>query len=171
MNDAPDPDRATKAVDVYVHGRGVVYGIVVFGIVGGVVFSTVGGVVFGIGGISGLVARVPKRVLPMRTSRFGGRSRISGWVRPTRRRSRAEGGTGQRRLAWLTVDGMVDHLLGRAARQLPLAFRDRFAEEWWDHHSHLRGLRLVWWALCVRATASRTGRELRRPELPRFEGS
>jgi hypothetical protein len=177
------PRAATKAVDVYVHGLGLVFGIVVFGMVGIVVFNVVGGAVFGIVGgavfgidgvdfgIGGIDARVGNGVRAMRRSRFGSRSQVSGGAQPTRLRSRVEGGPGRRRLAWLTADGLVAHLLDQAARQLPRACRERFAEEWWDHCSHLRGLRLMWWALCVRATASRTGHELRRTELPRIEGS
>ena len=45
-----------------------------------------------------------------------------------------------------------------AVRQLPQGLRDRYAEEWADQRTHLSGWRLVWWALCLRATATRIGR-------------
>jgi hypothetical protein len=151
---------------------GLVYGVVggVFGYVGThLVLGGIFGFGFGVG-VFGLVAGVLSLRWEIRASRD--RARRSGLAWPARARQRAaEGGFGWRFLACLTVDGLVDHLLGRAARQLPRAFRERFTEEWEDHRTHLRGVRLVWWALCVRATATRTGRELRRAELPRIEGS
>ncbi|WP_018505359.1 hypothetical protein [Parafrankia discariae] len=61
---------------------------------------------------------------------------------------------------------ITSHLLGQAASALPGPVRERFAEEWADHRSHYRGWRLLWWALCVRATATRTARELRAAQLP-----
>lgn len=60
----------------------------------------------------------------------------------------------------------VDHLLGHAAHSLPTPFQERFTEEWADHRSYHHGWRLFWWALCVRATATRTARELRTTQLP-----
>ncbi|WP_131765278.1 hypothetical protein [Candidatus Protofrankia californiensis] len=50
------------------------------------------------------------------------------------------------------ADPLVDYLLTRAVHQLPASYQDRYAEEWSDHRHHLRGLRLLWWALCVRVT-------------------
>lgn len=67
------------------------------------------------------------------------------------------------------VDHFVDTLLGRGANVLPTPFQERFTEEWDDHRTHHRGWQLLWWALCVRATATRIGRELRHAELPRPE--
>jgi cobalamin synthase len=67
-------------------------------------------------------------------------------------------GDGLRHLlsACTSVDRLVDYLLVWAAGKLPEASRARFAEEWHDHRQHYSGWRLVWWALCVRATAMRT---------------
>lgn len=66
------------------------------------------------------------------------------------------------------VEALVDHLHLRAVALLPIgADRERWAEEWAEHRTHLRGVRLVWWALCTRATASRTAAELRHARLPR----
>jgi hypothetical protein len=69
---------------------------------------------------------------------------------------------GMRRLlqAGTSVDRLVDYLLDRAVDKLPVAAGARFAEEWRDHRQHYRGWRLLWWALCVRATAMRTVAEL-----------
>jgi hypothetical protein len=64
------------------------------------------------------------------------------------------------------IDRLVDWLLDSAVRQLPDGLRDRWAEEWAEHRTQRRGWRLVWWALCLRAVASRTGKEYRRAQLP-----
>jgi hypothetical protein len=58
--------------------------------------------------------------------------------------------------ACASVDRLVDYLLDRTVEKLPAATRARFAEEWQDHRQHYSGWRLVWWALCVRATAMHT---------------
>jgi hypothetical protein len=150
---------------------GVIGGVlsVLSGVIG-VIFVVLSGVIGVIGDIGDVLVR--ERWQAMRSSRQGGRSGGSGLAQPAWRRPQAaEGDAGRRLLVCLTVDGLVNHLLDRAARQLPQAYRDRFAEEWQDHRTHLHGLRLVWWALCARATAFRTGHELRRVELPRIEGS
>ncbi|MGH3916804.1 MAG: hypothetical protein ACRDTC_25855 [Pseudonocardiaceae bacterium] len=66
------------------------------------------------------------------------------------------------------MDSLVDYLLDRAVDKFPEGFGARFAEEWTDHRQHYSGWRLVWWALCVRATAMRTVTALGRPtRLPR----
>jgi hypothetical protein len=67
-------------------------------------------------------------------------------------------GGNMRRLlhACASVDRLVDYLLDQTVQKLPAATRDRFAEEWQDHRQHYSGWRLVWWALCVRATAMHT---------------
>jgi hypothetical protein len=88
------------------------------------------------GGPGGLSLVIRERQRAMGSSRHGGRSGGSGLAWPAWRRPQAaEGGAGQRLLACLTVEGLVNHLLDRAARQLPQAFRDRFAEEWQDHRT------------------------------------
>jgi len=94
------------------------------------------------------------------------------WLRDSfRRRSRAAvaSGRGHRLRIHETVDYLVDYLVERAVRRLPEGARDRFAEEWLDHRSHLQGWRLLWWALCVRATAALTASELEHARLPRAE--
>jgi hypothetical protein len=73
------------------------------------------------------------------------------------------------------MDRLTAHLLTGSLLQLSEELRDRYREEWADHRTHLRGWRLVWWALCVRATASRTGQEFRpawtaRDEVSRIAG-
>lgn len=65
-----------------------------------------------------------------------------------------------------TTVRLVDHLLTRAVHQLPDSHQDRWAEEWSDHRNHLRGLRLLWWALCIHLTAARIARELRPAQFP-----
>jgi len=86
---------------------------------------------------------------------------------PTRQRGTYDWEAAQRQSSRF-VDTMVNYLLLRAAALFPTeAARERWAEEWADHRAHLRGLRLLWWALCTRATASRTAAELRRARLPR----
>jgi hypothetical protein len=72
----------------------------------------------------------------------------------------------QWRVRWSTA-ALVDHLLDRAVLLLPDDDRERWAEEWAEHRTHRSGLRLLWWAWCVRATASRTAGELRHARLPR----
>lgn len=69
--------------------------------------------------------------------------------------------------ACTSVDRLADYLLDRAVGKLPEASRARFAEEWQDHRQHYSGWRLVWWALCVRATAMRTVAALGPSQLPR----
>jgi hypothetical protein len=64
---------------------------------------------------------------------------------------------------------LAEYLLVRAVRRLPEGFRERYAEEWYEHRTHRSGCRLLWWALCVRATAARTGRELQDARLPRLD--
>ncbi|MCM3920259.1 hypothetical protein ND748_00960 [Frankia sp. AiPs1] len=66
----------------------------------------------------------------------------------------------------MNANRLATHLLARASHRLPEPFRERFTEEWQDHRAHYQGWRLLWWALCVRATATRTARELRRAQLP-----
>ena len=69
--------------------------------------------------------------------------------------------------ACTSVDRLVDYLLDRTVEKLPAAASARFAEEWQDHRKHYSGWRLVWWALCVRATAMRTVAALGPARLPR----
>lgn len=64
------------------------------------------------------------------------------------------------------VGRLVSFLLRDALLQLPADVRERWAEEWADHGAHREGCRLVWWAMCLRATAARTGRAYRRARLP-----
>ncbi len=64
------------------------------------------------------------------------------------------------------IDRAINHLLARGARVIPESFRERFVEEWADHRTHYRGWRLLWWALCVRVTATRTAGELRAAQVP-----
>jgi hypothetical protein len=64
------------------------------------------------------------------------------------------------------IDRLVSYLLDSAVQQLPDGLWDRWAEEWAEHRTQRRGWRLVWWALCLRAVASRTGQEYRRAQLP-----
>jgi hypothetical protein len=98
-------------------------------------------------------------------------------VRRTRS-SGSPGGLGWRRVslggnmrrllhACASVDRLVDYLLDRAVEKLPAAASARFAEEWQDHRKHYSGWRLVWWALCVRATARHTVAGLGPAGLPR----
>lgn len=85
-----------------------------------------------------------------------------GWLRVS------FGGTMRRLLhACTSVDRLVDYLLDRTVEKLPAAVSARFAEEWQDHRTHYSGWRLVWWALCVRATALRTVAALGPARLPR----
>jgi hypothetical protein len=56
---------------------------------------------------------------------------------------------------------LVSLLLDAALERLPEPSRLRWAEEWAEHRTHHRGGRLIWWALCLRATAARTGHESR----------
>lgn len=65
-----------------------------------------------------------------------------------------------------TAERLVSILLQSALAQLPPQVRERWAEEWAEHGAQRNGWRLVWWALCVRATATRTGREYRCARLP-----
>ncbi|HSZ28707.1 MAG TPA: hypothetical protein VK784_02990 [Pseudonocardiaceae bacterium] len=85
-----------------------------------------------------------------------------GWLRVSR-------GGNMRHLphACTSVNGLVDYLLDRAVDKLPAAASARFAEEWRDHRQHYSGWRLVWWALCVRATAMRTVTALEPARLSR----
>jgi hypothetical protein len=69
--------------------------------------------------------------------------------------------------ACTSVDRLVDCLLDRAVEKLPAVASARFAEEWQDHRQHRSGWRLVWWALCVRATARHTVAGLGPAGLPR----
>jgi two-component system NarL family response regulator len=74
----------------------------------------------------------------------------------------------RQRLYAVTVDRWVEASLAGALRRLPGQERARWAEEWSDHRSQQRGhLRMLWWAWCVRATASRTAGELGHARLPR----
>lgn len=57
--------------------------------------------------------------------------------------------------------------LDQAVKKLLEASKARFAEEWQGHRTHYSGWRLVWWALCVRATAIRTVAALGPARLPR----
>ncbi|MDT3447015.1 hypothetical protein [Pseudofrankia sp. BMG5.37] len=55
-----------------------------------------------------------------------------------------------------------------AVGRLPECERERWAEEWAEHRTHRRRLGLLWWALCLRATAFRMAAELREEaRLPR----
>ncbi|MGH3808722.1 MAG: hypothetical protein ACRDRU_19260 [Pseudonocardiaceae bacterium] len=85
-----------------------------------------------------------------------------GWLRVSR-----GGDTRHLPQACTSVDRLVDYLLDRAVGKLPEAFRARFVEEWQDHREHYSGWRLVWWALCVRATAMRVVAALGPARLPR----
>lgn len=67
------------------------------------------------------------------------------------------------------LDHAVDRLLDRAACAIPDSHREQLVEVWADHRSHYHGWRLLWWALCARATAGRTARELRTAQLPRTD--
>ncbi|MGH7749059.1 MAG: hypothetical protein ACREQ5_30480 [Candidatus Dormibacteria bacterium] len=99
----------------------------------------------------------------------GRRTRSSGWSGGVGGLRVCRGGTLRRVLrACISVDRLVDYLLDRAVDKLPAAARARFAEEWRDHRTHYSGRRLVWWALCVRATTLRTVTALGEPaRLPR----
>jgi hypothetical protein len=68
--------------------------------------------------------------------------------------------------ACTSVDRLVDYLLDRAVQKLPTASRARFTEEWQDHRQHNSGWRLVWWALRLRATTTRTVAALGPTRLP-----
>jgi hypothetical protein len=98
----------------------------------------------------------------VRRTRASGLSGGLGWLRVSR-------GGNMRHLpyACTSVDGLVDYLLDRAVDKLPAAASARFAEEWRDHRQHYSGWRLVWWALCVRATAMRTVTALEPARLSR----
>jgi hypothetical protein len=61
---------------------------------------------------------------------------------------------------------LISYLLSSALQQLPEEVRQRWKEEWSEHRRHYNGWRLLWWALCLRATAARTGRECRQVRLP-----
>jgi hypothetical protein len=137
--------------------------------------AAVGLLVVGVVGVVGLVitvwtaflARV--RVQRTRSSGLSGgpcsRARVKsglGWLRVSR------GGNMRHLLhACTSVDRLVDYLLDRAVDKLPAAASARFAEEWRDHRQHYSGWRLVWWALCVRATAMRTVTALEPARLSR----
>jgi hypothetical protein len=102
------------------------------------------------------------RSVRVRRTRSSGRSGGVGWRRVSL------GGNMRRLLhACASVDRLVDYLLDRAVEKLPAAASARFAEEWQDHRQHYSGWRLVWWALCVRATAMRTDAVLGPAGLPR----
>ncbi|MGH4006915.1 MAG: hypothetical protein ACRDTH_01875 [Pseudonocardiaceae bacterium] len=136
--------------------------LAVVGVVGGVVGVVVGGVGGVVGGV--LIDNAQGRGRSVRVRR----TQSSGW----------RGGLGglrvslcgnMRRLlqACTSVDRLVDYLLNRTVEKLPAAASARFAEEWQDHRKHYSGWRLVWWALCVRATAMRTVTALGPARLPR----
>src|SRR5262249_46054743 len=144
--------RSSTFIEVVV-GLGVVAGAVVVGAVAGVVAGIaagVAGVVAGVvggddghdGDVIGALLLLLRRWAATRVRRHDDRSRGPGLAWPAWTRWRAaEGGSGRRFLACLTVDRLVDHLLDWAARQIPEPFRERFAEEWQDHRTHRRGVR------------------------------
>jgi hypothetical protein len=143
-------------------GVGLVIGIPIVVAGGGVAGIGAGG----LGGLAaaGLVARVLTLVLQDRRVRSSSRSGGVEWPRFCR------DGTLRRLLrACISVERLVDYLLDRALDTLPVAARARFAEEWGDHRRHYAGWRLVWWALCVRATAPRTNTALGPARFPREE--
>jgi hypothetical protein len=139
---------------------------VVVAVVGSVAAGPVAvAVVFVVGGAGvALRNRVQGRGRSVRVRR----TRSSGSPGGLRRRRVSLGGNMQRLLhACASVDRLVDYLLDRTVEKLPAATGARFAEEWQDHRQHYSGLRLVWWALCVRATARRTVATLGPARLPR----
>lgn len=131
------------------------------GILAGLVASFTAVLVFGLGGfgIAALAGSLSRR-------RGGSRLRDR-WTVPSLRRHRGTHGSRLgRRLVAVSMDRLVSFLLAGAVRRLPDAAQDRWTEEWNDHRGNQRGLRLLWWALCVRTTATRTAHELRTAQLP-----
>jgi hypothetical protein len=136
--------------------NGGVNGVDFVGGVVGVGVSVLGGVVIL------LIARGRGHSVRGRRPRPSGLPGGVGWLRVSL------GGTMRRLLhACTSVDRLVDYLLDRTVDKLPAAVSARFAEEWQDHRTHYSGWRLVWWALCVRATALRTVAALGPARLPR----
>jgi hypothetical protein len=78
-------------------------------------------------------------------------------------------GAGDTPGALLSAGWLAEWLLAGAVGRLPEGFRERYAEEWGEHRTHRSGWRLLWWAVCVRATAARTARELQHPRLPHLD--
>jgi hypothetical protein len=123
-------------------------------VIGAVVVAAVVGV-----GVAGVAAQIRGRRI-RRTQSSGASGGLG--LRVSR------GGNMQHLLhACTSLDRLVDYLLDRAVDKLPAADSDRFAEEWRDHRQHFSGWRLVWWALCVRATAMHTVTALGPARLPR----
>ncbi|WP_157240790.1 hypothetical protein [Catenuloplanes japonicus] len=111
------------------------------------------------------LARLVKLARPGRTRSWlaGARQRLRN---PFSRGRHIRAGSPESQLVANDKGRLVAFLLRSALAQLPEPVRDRWSEEWADHCSCQEGWRLVWWALCLRATAARTGREIRRAHLP-----
>lgn len=141
--------------------------VVVAAAVGVVVVAAVGvvgvvGVVVGVAAVAVRARRGRGRGVRVQRTRSSSWSGGLGWLRVSR-----GGDTRHLPQACTSVDRLVDYLLDRAVGKLPEAFRARFVEEWQDHREHYSGWRLVWWALCVRATAMRVVAALGPARLPR----
>jgi hypothetical protein len=168
---------ALDVLGVVIGGGGpVVLGVFIFILGGGVHDVVIGGgvvlsgVVIGasVGGVD-VVDVVDDFFADVRRARKGGRGRtglrVGGWRRPE---SGDVSDTPGVRLAWVSAGRLAEYLVARAVRR-PEGFRERYAEEWYEHRTHRSGWPLLWWALCVRATAARTGRELQDARLPHLD--
>jgi hypothetical protein len=165
MSRRPPTRPPTGLAVVTAAGGGVVVAFVAAGVV--VAFIAAGVVVAFVAAAAAVAAVVGfvqgrGRSVRVRRTRSSGSPGGVGWRRVSL------GGTMRRLLrACASVDRLVDYLLDRAVEKLPAPARARFAEEWQDHRQHYSGWRLVWWALCVRATALRTVAGIGSARLPR----
>ncbi|EIV93656.1 hypothetical protein [Frankia sp. QA3] len=165
-------DAVAVAVTVAVIAGGAAGGVAVTAVAAGVIAGgvavavavTAGGAAAGV--IAGVADGVAGRLRSRRASGSRQSERASGSLRGWVHRANNRGE--RRRLPQMcgNVDRLVDHLLARAVQQFPEHDRDRWDEEWADNRTHLKGWRQLWWALCVRATATRTAHELRATQLP-----
>src|SRR5439155_26150065 len=103
----------------------------------------IGASVAGLAGLAGLVGLAVLTFL----ERSGRRGELT---HPFARRRGAAGASAIRpwSQACTWVDRLVGYLVDSSVRRLPEVLRDRYVEEWADHRTRLRGLRLVWWAMC-----------------------
>jgi hypothetical protein len=120
--------------------------------------------------VAGIVIKASQFSLVDAVSNLVGHLRRGERERPknpfTRPRRRPRGNT-MTQVARSPLSGRLAAVLVHGAvLQLPHEQRERWAEEWAEHGAHRTGWRLLWWALCLRATAARTGREYRRVQVP-----
>lgn len=142
-------------------GAGVavaVYAAVSVGVVAGAMAGAGSGLVagFALGTVVGVAVRAGlAAVVSLRSVTVPG-PRLRESVTTRLRRACSVGCRASTASARGVVAVVVDHVLASAVDRLPETDRDRWAEEWNDHrlmHDHVFGL--LWWAICLRASAAR----------------